>query len=289
MTIDNEQPLSQSPQPTNPVYRRTQASGKRIRGSSNMSPRRVSPTTATTGTLVSTPRRKPVGEYYRRVREYYGRTPRLQRIVYQRRFGPAFWTVASVLSLIVNVILIAIILILGRQLFNMRTIVSEGLLGGLYTNFVKMDQAHILTSVNVSSTIQVQDQIPVVFDLPLNQNTQVVLTTPTSINGATIFLNGAAVPLNLILPSGTSLNIGMDMVVPVSATIPVALDVPVNLTVPVDIPLDQTELHDPFVGLQSVVRPYNELISETPSSWEEIEACNHWYSRWVCKIVFGTN
>jgi hypothetical protein len=223
------------------------------------------------------------------VQDYYRRSPQLQRVVYQNRFAPAFWTVASVISLVINVILIAIILLLGRQLFNLRTIVSEGLVGGLYTNFVKMDQARILTTVNVNTNIQVQDQIPVVFDLPLNQNTEVILTQPAAINGATIFLNGAAVPLNIILPSGTGLNIGMDMVVPVSATVPVSLDVPVNLTVPVDIPLNQTELHEPFVGLQTVVQPYNTLLADTPASWEEIQACNHWYSRWLCRFVFGAN
>jgi hypothetical protein len=32
------------------------------------------------------------------------------------------------------------------------------------------------------------------------------------------------------------------------------------LDVPVDIPLDQTELHEPFTGLQQVVRPWYCLI-----------------------------
>jgi hypothetical protein len=214
---------------------------------------------------------------------------RVPPVVYQGRFLPAFWTIASIVSLTINVILIAMILILGRQLFNLRTIISEGLVNGLYENFVLMDEAHIVTDINVASTIHVQDQMPVVFDLPLNQDTEVVLTEPTSINGATIFLNGAAVPLNIILPTGTALNIGMDMVVPVSTTIPVVLTVPVNLTVPVDIPLENTDLHEPFVGLQSVVAPYNTILSSAPSSWEQIEGCTHWYSAWFCKFIFGGN
>ena len=293
---ENEQPSSQlqpageqTPRPIKPVYRTAQASGGQSRPTYSMRRPQTPLSTSQAELTASNPPEGQVGGYYRRVRDYYGRSPRLQRVVYQNKFAPAFWTVASVVSLVVNVILITIILILGRQLFNLRTIVSEGLVGGLYTNFVKMDQAHILTTVNVSTAIQVQDQIPVVFDLPLNQNTEVVLAEPASINGATIFLNGAAVPLNIILPTGTSLNIGMDMVVPVSTTVPVMLDVPVNLSVPIDIPLDQTELHEPFVGLQSVVAPYHTILSNTPSGWEQIEACDHWYSNWLCKFVFGEN
>jgi hypothetical protein len=38
--------------------------------------------------------------------------------------------------------------------------------------------------------------------------------------------------------------------------VPVDQDVPVNLDVPVKIPLRETDLHEPFVGLQEVVRPW---------------------------------
>jgi hypothetical protein len=38
--------------------------------------------------------------------------------------------------------------------------------------------------------------------------------------------------------------------------VPVNQSVLAELNVPVDIPLNQTELHDPFVGLQKVVEPY---------------------------------
>jgi hypothetical protein len=37
--------------------------------------------------------------------------------------------------------------------------------------------------------------------------------------------------------------------------------VPVTLNVPVDIPLNETELHEPFVGLQDVVRPFYCMIN----------------------------
>src|ERR1041384_4146472 len=69
------------------------------------------------------------------------------------KFLPAFWTVASVMSMVVNIVLIIIILILFQmfgQVRKMQAYASNqatGLLGGLYTNFVKMDDATISTTI----------------------------------------------------------------------------------------------------------------------------------------------
>src|SRR5689334_16498503 len=60
------------------------------------------------------------------------------------RFLPAFWTIASLLSITVNIVLIIILLILFQMLGVIQNTADDkvsGLLGGLYTNFVKMDQA----------------------------------------------------------------------------------------------------------------------------------------------------
>jgi hypothetical protein len=176
---------------------------------------------------------------------------------------------------------------LGRNLFELKASISDGLVNGLYNNFVMMDKAHIVTTIPVQTTIQVQDTIPVVFDLPLNQDTQVNLTQNTTINGATIYLNGAAVPIDIVLPAGTPLQINLDLVVPVSQTVPINVSVPVNLTVPVDIALDQTDLHQPFVGLQGVLEPYRELMGVVPNSVEQVSLCNHWWSGWLCGIILG--
>jgi hypothetical protein len=176
-------------------------------------------------------------------------SPRMRRLLWRGRVAPAFWTVASLLSIVVNIILIALLIGLGRELFTLKRLVSNQLIGGLYTNFRQMDDAHILTTITVSDTIQVKDSIPVVFNLPLKQNTVVTLVEDTPVNNATIYLNGQAVPLDLVLRKGTSLNISLDLVVPVNKTVPVTLNVPVRLKVPVDIPLNQTQLHQPFTGL----------------------------------------
>lgn len=211
---------------------------------------------------------------------------------------PAFWTVGSTLSLILNVILIIMLLILGRELFALKSLVQDQLIGGLYKNFQKMDSSHIVTTIGVNDTIlvddmiQVNDTIPVVFDLALKQNTQVVLTRNTPIDNATVYLNGSPVRTDIMLPKGTELNISLDLVVPVNQMIPITLDVPVklkvpiNLSVPVDIALDQTDLHKPFVGLQNVLEPYDSLLTGLPGSWAETPLCGP-LTGWVCRSLFG--
>lgn len=208
-----------------------------------------------------------------------------ERYVWQGKIAPAFWTIASVLSLTVNLILIIILLVLGRELFAIKSLVG-GLIDGLHMNFVAMDEAHIRAVIPVQETILVNDIMPVVFDLPLHQQTEVVLNRDTPVPGATVFLNGSPVRTDIVLRQGTRLNINLDLTVPVSQTIPVALKVPVTLNVQVDIPLNQTELHQPFVGLKDVVSPYKTLLDGLPNSWYETPFCGPW-TGWVCSLLFG--
>ena len=199
---------------------------------------------------------------------------------------PAFWTLAAIFSLVVNVVLIVALLLIGRQVFALKGLLEDQLVGGLYKSFVQMDQANIKTTITVKDTIHVVDQMPVVFDLPLQQNTEVRLVEDTQIDRATIFLNGSPVKLDIILPKGTRLPINLNMTVPVSQTIPVVLTVPVELQVPVDIPLDQTELHQPFASLQNTVSPYNSLLTSLPDHWQETPLCGP-LTGWLCNIIFG--
>jgi hypothetical protein len=169
-------------------------------------------------------------------------------------FGPAFWTIASVLSLLINLIMI-IILLLGWA--NMQSLnhnlgsamnIGNYLLGGLFTNFEKMDRAHITTTIPVETTI------PVKFDLQLNQETNVVLSRDVTINNALVTVRTGGLNITnalttIVLPQGTILPVVMSLTVPVDQV------VPVGLTVNVDIPLEQTQLHEPFVGLQEVIKP----------------------------------
>ncbi len=188
------------------------------------------------------------------------------------RFGPPFWTIASILSFAVNLVLIIILLVVWMN--AQRLIQSIGgamnmgnfLLGGLYTNFEKMDRAHITTN------IPVQTEIPVKFDLQLNQQTNVVLSQDVTINNALVTVKTGGMNITnalttIVLPQGTNLPIILNLTVPVDKMVPVTLDVAI------DIPLEQTQLHDPFVGLQKVVQPFYCMINPTALKQDNQPVC----------------
>jgi hypothetical protein len=186
--------------------------------------------------------------------------------------APAFWTIASTLSLIVNVILIIVLfsVLFGVKQSGLQTsqLVDLGtsFLGGLYTNFEKMDRANIATDV------QVQTTIPVKFDLLLNQQTSVVLSQDVTINNALVTVNTGGLNITranttIVLPQGTTLPIVLNLNVPVDTTVPVTLNVPVN------IPLSQTQLHVPFVGLQNVVGPFYCMLAPSAVNLDQQPIC----------------
>lgn len=173
-------------------------------------------------------------------------------------FGPPFWTIASVISMTVNVVVLIVLLalLLNMKRLNVSNALGLGnnLLGGLYTNFEKMDNAHIIKTVPVATTI------PITFELPLNQQTDVVLSRDVTINNALVTVNTGGLNITralttIVLPEGTILPITLNLTVHVDQPVPIKLDVPV------DIPLNETELHVPFSGLQDVVKPFYCLIS----------------------------
>ena len=187
------------------------------------------------------------------------------------------WTVGSILSIFINCVLLLALIVLGNQLFTIKKMIGIDMLGGLYTNFVKMDEASIKTNITVN------DQIPINFNLPITQDTTVILREPTSISGARVTLNTGGLSINnapadIILPAGTVLPIHLEMVVPVQQTIPITLNVPV------DIPLNQTELHEPFTGLQQVISPVFWLLKPEWKSCKDVPVIGALGP--VCKLIF---
>jgi hypothetical protein len=181
--------------------------------------------------------------------------PEPRRRRYQ--FLPAFWTIASIMSFTVNIVLLIALLIALQLLGAIQLTASDqisGLLGGLYTNFVKMDQANIKTNIHV------EKEIPVQFTLNVSGPTNVMLSQDVTIDGALVTvqtggLNITNARATIVLPQNTVLPINIEnLVVPVDQKVLAVLDVPV------DIPLDQTELHEPFTGLQQVVKPWYCLV-----------------------------
>lgn len=177
----------------------------------------------------------------------------------------SLWTITSVISMTVNiviVIIVTLVLMYFPRDFQIPEPISvntlNDLLQGLYENFELMDAAHITTS------IEVKDEIPVQFDLELRQPTTVILSEDVTISGAYVVINTAVIdisaPATVTLPAGTNLPILLNLSVPVDKM------VPVNLTVNVDIPLEETELHKPFVGLQEVIQPLYCLVEPKATS-----------------------
>lgn len=188
-------------------------------------------------------------------------------------FGPRFWTIASIISLTFNgilvLVLIALVVILNSYGLSVSYAMNVGnnLLGGLYSNFEKMDRASIQTNVEVNTTI------PVRFDLQLNQQTNVVLSQDVTIDNALVTVNTGGLNISranttIVLPQGTTLPVVLNLTVPVNTT------VPVTLNVPVDIPLSQTELHEPFSGLQDVIRPLYCMINGNAVNLNGERICN---------------
>jgi hypothetical protein len=219
--------------------------------------------------------------------DYYRNSPRLQKVVYQGKFFPAFWTVACIFSLLVNLILIALLVSFGHYFFQLKSIVYDGLVTGASNSLEMMDQAHIVTTVPVKTTVQLLDNLPVIFDLQIDQSTQLTLAEDTRIKGAYIYLNNTAVTTDLTLPANTAIQANFNMNVPVSTSVLVDIAVPINMQIPVDIAIDQTDLHQSIAGLQGAIEPYKAVLGSSFNSPKEFLMCNHWWSGWLCGILFG--
>ena len=84
-----------------------------------------------------------------------------RRFFWQGKLLPAFWTVMSISSFVVNIILIVLLVALSQQVSTLKDLVSTQLLTGLSDNFAAMDKAVIETSIIVDDTIPVQFDLPV--------------------------------------------------------------------------------------------------------------------------------
>jgi hypothetical protein len=186
----------------------------------------------------------------------------------------AFKNVAILFSFIMNFILVLVLLFVVLLIFQIKNGIAEPLIVGLHSSFVGLDQARILTTINVRDTITVSDVIPVKLNIPLQQNTVVVLTENVPIRANTSFtlrdgttLNGV---VNISLPAGLRLPVALNLNVPVDSTLPINIKVPINLSVPVDIPLSETQLHDPFDKMRALLDPFVRLLGNLPSNWGEV-------------------
>ena len=183
----------------------------------------------------------------------------MRNIIWQEKPWQAFKNFAIVFSFIFNGLLLVVILLVAPLLLPGLDIIAHPLVGGLSESFVEMKNA------TIEHSIAVEDQIPVVFTLPVSTETTVVLVEPVPLNlPATFNLPGGGGAIrghvSIQLPDGLQLPVQLDMAVPVSQT------VPVDLAVDVSIPLAETELGPPFATLEGLFVPLDQMLDRLPES-----------------------
>jgi hypothetical protein len=183
-----------------------------------------------------------------------------------KQIGPRliYLYIAVGISLLANAILVIGLVMMSNRINSLKTNMN-GLLSGLYGNFNSMDAA------SISTTITIQTQVPMNFTLPVEQNTNIVLTENLAIPRAYVVINSGGLSINapasITLPAGTNLPVALNVAVPVQISIPMTLQIPVN------IPLSQTGLHQPLIGLQETVRSYYCQVDKNAQDSQGIYLC----------------
>jgi len=188
----------------------------------------------------------------------------------KRRVIPRLWNafknIAILFSFLVNIVLVVVVAILVLQadsIFSLKTEVAEPLLADL-------DQAfEALGETTIQSTIYITDTIPVVFDIPLKQNTDVILTQPVPLAMPAQFLlpgGGGAINGTVImsLPLGQALPVTLEISVPVSTTVPIIMEVPVTIE------LSEAGMGPAIEQLRAVLRPVAGFVQSLPDTPEEL-------------------
>ncbi|MGQ9833727.1 MAG: hypothetical protein ACUVRJ_08020 [Candidatus Villigracilaceae bacterium] len=188
-------------------------------------------------------------------------------IIRKDKILPAFWTVASIISMTVNIVLFAVIFSLVNNLSSITIEMPslKNLPGELYRGFEQMDRAHI------QAVIPFDAQVPVDFDLEIDAQTEVTLSQDVVVRGAHVTIDTPLIninaPANVVLPARTTLPIHLRMTVPVQTLLPT------HLEVPVDIDLSQTDLHLPFTGLREAIKPFYCLMEPDAHSMDGLPLC----------------
>ncbi len=194
----------------------------------------------------------------------------VRRPSFVRRLWNAFKNFAIVFSFVVNFVLVALLLALVLQsdaILAVKCDVAEPLLQDLDQAFAALGETTIQT------TVYITDTVPVVFGLPLKENTNVVLTQPVPLS----------VPAQFALPGGggmingtVSLNLPQGQVLPVALAfnVPVSTTLPIVMQVPVEIHLAEAGMGPAIEQLRAVFRPVTGFVQSLPDTSEELFRTN---------------
>jgi hypothetical protein len=130
-------------------------------------------------------------------------------------------------SILLNLLLLWAVISIGNHLFKFRSAVGDSMLDAV------SQSVGISADSQIETTVTIQEEIPVSFEVPLEGDTLVTLSQPVQIDNATLSIRSATLaidaPAVITLPVGAELPITMDLTVPVSVTVPVDLTVPVRI------------------------------------------------------------
>ncbi|MCJ7550078.1 MAG: hypothetical protein MUQ30_10390 [Anaerolineae bacterium] len=188
----------------------------------------------------------------------------------KRRVIPWLWNafrnVAILFSFLMNIVLVIVVAILvprADSIFSLKTEVAEPLLADLDQAFAALEET------TIQSTIYITDTVSVVFDFPLEQDTDAVLTEPVPlampaqfmISGGGGTINGTVI---MSLPEGQVLPVALGINVPVSTTVPIILKVPVTID------LAEAGMGPAIEQLRAVFTPITGFVESLPDTTEEL-------------------
>jgi hypothetical protein len=193
--------------------------------------------------------------------------PQSERRIQGKNLWAAFKTLAILFSFAVNLVLVIVLLIIGGWLlFPAKTELAEPMLDDLQGAITSLEQATIYR------TIPIDQQVPVSFTLPLNQETIVILSQDVQLIRPAVFQlpgGGGAIngTVNLNLPEGLELPVYLSLDVPVDNSIPV------QFPVQVAIPLKETELNQTVIKLNDLLGPIIEYLNDLPDGFCVLGFC----------------
>lgn len=176
------------------------------------------------------------------------------------RSSLGLWRGAAILSIFVNLLFLLLIFAIGKRLFALKTEIAEPLLENVAAFVNQMEAGKIETEVYLHG------QVPVAFDLVLQQDTVITLAEETRITGASLSIRSATfsidAPSTITLPAGSQLPVTLNLSVPVNTTAPVELVVPVSFS------LADSEITPSLEALQKMIEPYRALAEQAPNCWQ---------------------
>src|SRR5689334_1802270 len=123
----------------------------------------------------------------------------------------SFKGVAILFSFIMNLVMLIVLLMVVLLIFQIKNGIAQPLINGLHSSFVGLDEARIVTTINVADTIHVDDTIQVKLNIPLQQETNVTLTQAVPLR----------VPATFTLRDGTTLSGTVSISLPSGLQLPV--------------------------------------------------------------------